>query len=233
MNDQLDAAFEELYQDAKFEGKHLTVWAGGDAKSQSLAYTAQFEAMFPGVPITVTVNLSKYHDAEIDKRLLFGEDVPDVIHIQTVQNFPTWAKNGVLQRYRPLGVEHVPAQFVDPDGYFSPIGIFQFAPSTDHEQIPNAPIEYAEFLRPDLKGKIVLTYPHDDDAVLYQFLQIINQEGWSWFRSLLGQNIQWVRGTQTPIEIIKSGRAGTTFTSYFPLVAPDGSSIKTSIPKRG
>lgn len=233
MSDQRDPAFEALYQAALKEAKPLTVWAGGDAKSQSLAYTAQFEQMFPGIPITVTVDLSKYHDAEIDKRLMFGEDVPDVIHIQTVQNFPIWAANGVLQRYRPLGLEHVPAQFVDPDGYFAPIGIFQFAPLTDHAQVPDAPVQYQDFLRPDLKGRIVLTYPHDDDAVLYQFLQIIDQEGWDWFHKLLKQEIQWVRGTQTPSEVIRAGKAATTFTSYFPLVAPEGSTMKTTIPERG
>lgn len=232
MSDQRDPAFEALYQAAKDEGKPLTVWAGGDAKSQSLAYTAQFEQMFPGIPITVTVDLSKYHDAEIDKRLMFGEEVPDVVHIQTVQNFPIWAANGVLQRYRPLGIDHVPQRYVDPDGYFAPIGIFQFAPITDYSQIPDAPVEYEDFLSPDLKGRIALTYPHDDDAVLYQFLQIIDQQGWSWLQKLLAQNIRWVRGTQTPIEVIKSGKAATTFTSYFPLAAPEGSSLKTSIPHR-
>ena len=88
MSSPIEPALDPLYQAALAEGQPLTVWAGGDAKSQSLAYTAQFEQMFPGIPITVTVDLSKYHDAEIDKRLMFGEDVPDVIHIQTVQNFP-------------------------------------------------------------------------------------------------------------------------------------------------
>ncbi len=233
MSDQRDPAFEALYQAARKEGKPLTVWAGGDAKSQALAYTAQFEQMFPDIPISVTVDLSKYHDAELDKRLMFGEDVPDVIHIQTVQNFPEWAANGVLQRYRPLGVEHAPQQFVDPDGFFAPIGVFQFAPTSDHAQLPDAPVEYEDFLRPDLKGRIVLTYPHDDDAVLYQFLQIIAQQGWSWFHRLMKQDIRWVRGTQTPVEVIRAGQAATTFTSYFPLVAPDGSSIRTTIPERG
>ncbi|WP_020560061.1 ABC transporter substrate-binding protein [Thiofilum flexile] len=231
--DNLPPEFDALYRAAQAEGEPLLVWAGGDAKSQSLAYTAQFEQLFPDIPITVTVDLSKYHDAELDKRLLFGEEIPDVIHIQTVQNFPIWANDGVLQRYRPLGFEQVPAHFVDPDGYWTPIGVFQFAPTTDYAQLPDAPIEYQDFLRPELKGKIVLTYPHDDDAVLYQFLQIIEQQGWSWFQHLMAQDIQWVRGTQTPLEVIKAGKAATTFTSYFPLVAPEGSSLKTTIPEHG
>lgn len=31
------------------------------------------------------------------------------------------------------------------------------------------PIEYTDYLKPEFKDKIVLTYPNDDDAVLYQF----------------------------------------------------------------
>jgi len=33
----------------------------------------------------------------------------------------------------------------------------------------DAPKEYTDFLRPIFKDKLVLTYPNDDDAVLYQF----------------------------------------------------------------
>lgn len=31
------------------------------------------------------------------------------------------------------------------------------------------PIEYTDYLKPEFKDKLVLTYPNDDDAVLYQF----------------------------------------------------------------
>ena len=33
----------------------------------------------------------------------------------------------------------------------------------------DAPKEYTDFVKPEFKDKIVLTYPNDDDAVLYQF----------------------------------------------------------------
>ena len=42
-----------------------------------------------------------------------------------------------------------------------------------------------------------------------------------------------MRGTQTPLETIKAGKAVTTFTSYFPLSAPPGSSLRTTVPGRG
>ena len=31
------------------------------------------------------------------------------------------------------------------------------------------PTTYQDFIKPEFKDKIVLTYPNDDDAVLYQF----------------------------------------------------------------
>ena len=31
------------------------------------------------------------------------------------------------------------------------------------------PTSYKDFIKPEFKDKIVLTYPNDDDAVLYQF----------------------------------------------------------------
>jgi len=39
-----------------------------------------------------------------------------------------------------------------------------------------------------------LTYPNDDDGVLYQFKLIIEQHGFAWLDKLLLQNVRWVRG---------------------------------------
>lgn len=47
------------------------------------------------------------------------------------------------------------------------------------------------------KGKLILTYPNDDDAVLYLFTLIVNQYGWPWIEKLSQQDVHWVRGTAT------------------------------------
>ena len=41
--------------------------------------------------------------------------MPDVVHLQTVNDFDRWAREGVLERYRPPGIEHVHERYVDPD----------------------------------------------------------------------------------------------------------------------
>ncbi len=98
---------DHLYQKALAAGETLLVWAGGDAKSQALTYTSAFSQRFPDLPISALVELSKYHDATLEYRLLTGGQVPDVIHLQALQDYDYWKEEGVTERYRPLGLDEV------------------------------------------------------------------------------------------------------------------------------
>lgn len=73
----------------------------------------------------------------------------------------------------------------------------------------SAPTSYADILAPEWKDKLVLTYPNDDDAVLFLFTRIVTEHGWEWLEALEKQNVQWVRGTATPVEIL-AGYGGPT-----------------------
>ncbi|KAJ5022576.1 hypothetical protein J3E73DRAFT_373857 [Bipolaris maydis] len=47
----------------------------------------------------------------------------------------------------------------------------RFPVGLDKVYVPmkDAPVEWGDRLRPEFKDKLVLTYPNDDDAVLYAF----------------------------------------------------------------
>lgn len=64
------------------------------------------------------------------------------------------------------------------------------------------PNSYAAFVDPFWKGKLVLTYPNDDDAVAYLFSIIIDRYGWEWFEAIAQQDVQWIRGTGQPGDVI-------------------------------
>lgn len=80
------------------------------------------------------------------------------------------------------------------------------------------PQSYADFLLPAWKGKLVLTYPNDDDAIAYLFSMIIGKYGWSWFETLaLHQDVRWVRGTATPSAVLAQNWTNSaTFTTSSP-----------------
>jgi ABC-type Fe3+ transport system substrate-binding protein len=84
------------------------------------------------------------------------------------------------------------------------------------------PKSYQDFTKPEYKDKLVMTYPNDDDAILYQFdimyvhmslillVQVeltssrsIQELGEEWFDALLANNPRWVRGTATPGTLIR------------------------------
>lgn len=91
---------QQLYQDALTElagtTEELIVWAGGDAANQQDSVAREFTKKFPKVPIDIKVDLSKNHDVVIDQELLNGDLTPDVVMLQTSNDFEDWHKMGGL-----------------------------------------------------------------------------------------------------------------------------------------
>lgn len=86
------------------------------------------------------------------------------------------------------------------------------------------PTTYEGFLDPQWKDKLTLTYPNDDDAILYLFRLIIHKYGWGFLTKLLRQNINWVRGTATPSIRISHPTTGNDNSTSNPLSASFASS---------
>lgn len=199
---------QDLYQAALKEGGTLTVYAGGDEVTQGFGIKAGFEKQFPGMKVNIVVDLSKYHDARIEEELLRKDLKVDVAHLQTLHDFDDWAARGLLLPYKPIGWEQVPAAYKDPQGRFTGLFMLTFANSYNKNLVSadNAPRDYADFLKPEFKNRIVITYPHDDDAVLYVFDKIVQKYGIGFIEKLQANGVQWVRGTQTPRDAVEAGK---------------------------
>ncbi|MFC4504410.1 MULTISPECIES: ABC transporter substrate-binding protein [Streptomyces] len=201
--DQLTA----LYRAARAEGGKVTVYIGGDAPGQWDALSAAFSQQFPDVELHLVTDLSKYHDARIDNQLAAGRLVADAAILQTTQDFDRWKKRGDLLKYRPVGWNQVFSDAKDKDGYYTGVfyGAFSYLVNTGQLPANAGDFKGTDLLKPAYRNKLVLTYPNDDDAVLFGYQQIVNKYGWNYLAQLVAQKPKLIRGVPGSAAGVASG----------------------------
>lgn len=211
--DQLQA----LYRAAKAEGGKVTVYMGGDAPGQWDSLSSAFEQRFPGVKLHLVTDLSKYHDARIDNQLATHHLVADAAILQTSQDFDRWKNHGDLLKYKPVGWDKVFADAKDKDGYYTGVFYGAFSYLVNTGQLPAKPGDFkaTDLLKPAYKNKLILTYPNDDDAVLFGYKQIVDKYGWNYLAKLAKQNPKLIRG-------VPGSAAGVASGDYLASVAVGG-----------
>lgn len=165
-------SLDTLYKAALSEGGLVTCSHGGDESNRGDAIKQAFETRFPGMTLNITIDLSKYHDGNIDDQLASRNVHVDSVILQTTHDFTRWAKSGALMSYAPLGFEKIYPEFKDRvSAHWYGLRIFSWSLLWNAEKLKGMEEirTFQDFLKPELKDKIVLTYPNDDDAVLYAF----------------------------------------------------------------
>lgn len=162
---------DEIYQAALAEGGVVTCWHGGDETTQQDGLKTAFEARFPGMTLNITVDLSKYHDGNLDIQIANNDVYVDSIILQTLHDYPRWSQEGALLSYAPLGFDQIYPDFKESvTATYYGVLIFNWQFFWNTEKLPGVTISsFADLLNPELKDKLVLTYPNDDDAVLFAF----------------------------------------------------------------
>ncbi|KAM6510163.1 hypothetical protein FALCPG4_017789 [Fusarium falciforme] len=194
-------SIDEIYKAALAEGGVVTLWHGGDEANSREDLKTAFEQRFPGMTLNVTVDLSKYHDGKLDKQIAEKNVQVDSIILQTLHDYPRWASQGALLDYAPLGWDKIHPKFKNKgNAYHYGMAIIAWIGQWRSDKLPGVegPVEWEDWVRPEFKDKLVLTYPNDDDAVLFGFDLIIKELGTEWLDKLLALNPRWVRGTRSP-----------------------------------
>ncbi|HEX6358135.1 ABC transporter substrate-binding protein [Actinophytocola sp.] len=197
-------SLDELYADARREGGELVIYAGGDTSDQQDATKQAFLSRFPDIRLTMIVDYSKYHDVRVDNQLTTNTLVPDVVQLQTLQDFPRWKAMGALLPYKPAGFSALYPQFRDPDGAWVSIAVYAFSYMYDDTLGSTGPATPQDLVDPRWQDAIASSYPHDDDAVLYLYKLYTQAYGWDWVRRLAARNPRFGRGTPTPIVAVAS-----------------------------
>ncbi|MFF3371983.1 ABC transporter substrate-binding protein [Streptomyces sp. NPDC002680] len=197
---------DELYRAALAEGGKLVVYAGGDTPTQQDGTKAAFKARFPDIDLTLIVDYSKYHDVRVDNQFATDTLVPDVVQLQTLQDFPRWKNEGRLLPYKPAGFSKVYDAFKDPQGAWVATGAlafsFMYSTTTVGSGVRLTPRDLVD---PTWKGRIASSYPHDDDAVLYLYTLYARKYGWDWVARFAAQDVRFARGSNSPGDAVFGG----------------------------
>lgn len=213
-NKELETLYQQAIEELEGTNETLIVWAGGDAVNQQDELARAFTKRFPKVSIDIKVNLSKILDLEIYKGLLNGDLIPDVTMLQTSNDFEDWKKMGVLEPFKPKGFVNIREEFKDSDGDFSAFRMFAFLPQYAKKGIKTPPVNVKDLVSKEFQGKLVLTYPHDDDAVLYVYDELIKQYGKEFLSKLASLNPLFIRGTAGPPLLIGMNDLLGSLTGY-------------------
>ncbi|ETN41874.1 uncharacterized protein HMPREF1541_03813 [Cyphellophora europaea CBS 101466] len=202
-------SLDEIYTAAQKETGPLVIASGGDSQAQWDGFRNMFTKRFPKIKLDLTVDFSKYHDCRADRAIAKGEHYADVIFLQALHDYPRWKQEGRLLLYKPPNHTNIYPSHKDHDGAYYGAAVWSFGKflyDNTRLKASELPKSYADLLEPKWKGKLVLTYPNDDDAVNYLFSIVVGRYGWDWLEALNKQDVQWVRGTATPGYILVEGR---------------------------
>jgi len=183
---------DALYERAAAEGE-VSAYLQGPPQVYASFVTA-FEAKYPKIKVRIT---SGRYDLmpKIDAQIAAGKMDADLAILQTTQDYVRWKRQGALQRFAPPDFDLIPANLKDPEGQFLPVFLVMIGLAYNPAQVSehDAPRAIPDFLKPAFKGKIVSTYPHDDDLTLYSNTLIVEKYVWGMIEKLLKQDMKFVR----------------------------------------
>ena len=207
------------------------------------------------IDLNLTIDFSKYHDSLIDRAFYAGNEDIDIAALQTLQDFSRWKAQNRLLFYKPQNFSDLVNGEKDFDGAWLPVYLCRYCVDSAFSKLigvlvgfghfyydsnkineSDVPDNYLDMLDPKWKGKLILTYPNDDDAITYLFSVQIAKYGFDWFERLAQQDIQWVRGSATPFILLsqQAEKSSSTRVLSFSTTHLDGfdPAIKAKIPSQ-
>jgi ABC-type Fe3+ transport system substrate-binding protein len=227
---------DSLYAKAKAEG--ALVYCGGGPAAAHRNAIDQFSRAFPGIDVKLVSGYSRDLVTGIDRQLASNRVETDMATLQTIQDYVRWRRDGALLPYRGPGFERVVDAFKDPDGASVGVRVFALAYAYNPDLVAagDAPRSALDFVHPRFSGKVVSTYPHDDEVTLYLYYGIVQKYGWDWLDRLLANKPRFVRGHLATAQQVARGQAAVSFDisagSTAAMVSASGGRIQVAFPQQ-
>lgn len=101
----------------------------------------------------------------------------------------------------------IPDRFKDPEGHFLGHYVVMIAYGLRGDLVDVQVTSAEDFLIPAFKGKLISTYPHDDDVTLYHYAKLVDRYGWSFMDAYMELEPEFVMGRLGVAQALQKGDA--------------------------
>ncbi|MFC5387148.1 ABC transporter substrate-binding protein [Aquamicrobium segne] len=153
------------------------------------------------------VNRVRAEKARPQASIVYGIGLPSMM---------TLKDEGLLEAYRPAGVENIPSKYVDPEGYWTGIDV-DFIGFVSNKQFLEetglkAPQSWEDLLKPEYKGQVCLGSPATSGTgylFIATVLQIMGEkDGWEYLKRFNENVAQYTRSGIGPTQLVGRGEVG-------------------------
>ena len=187
------------------EGK--VVWYTAVDVKVAEAVAKVFRADYPNIAIEVERSGSERVFQRVNQEYQSNIKNVDVVNSSDASHFIFWKQQKWLAPHTPPDVQRYPAQFKDPEGYFSvwraTLSVMGY--NTNLVPAATAPTGYADLLDPQWKGKMAKSHPSYSGTSLTGTFAITKALGWDYLEKLSKQGVQQLQSTTATPKSIASG----------------------------
>lgn len=203
----LPAAAQERASLAAAEKEGKVVWYASVDVKVAEAVADAFRKEHPKIDVAVERSGSERIFQRVNQEHQSGIKHADVVNTSDSTHFITWKQQGMLARYVPAGVEHMPKEYRDPEGYYATWRATLCVMGYNTNLVPPAevPKGYKDLLDPKWKNKLTKAHPSYSGTSLTGTYAITKVLGWDYLEKLSKQGVQQLQSTTATPKSIASG----------------------------
>jgi iron(III) transport system substrate-binding protein len=203
----LPAAAQEKADVAAAEKEGSVAWYTSVDVKVAEAVKEDFQKLHPKIQVEVERSGSERVYQRVNQEHQSGIKHADLVNTSDSTHFIEWKKEGMLAKYVPTGVDKVPAEYRDPEGYYATwratLCVMGYNTSiVAPDQVPKG---YRDLLDPKWKGKLTKAHPSYSGTSLTGTYAVAKLLGWDYYEKLAKQGVQQLQSTTATPKSIASG----------------------------
>ena len=200
------------------------------------------------------INAIRLSTGELGARMLAERDNPqaDCIWGWAVTNMAEFIPKGMLVPYKPTEWDKIPANFKDPNGYWSAMDLYAAAFVVNTKVLADKdlpmPKGWGDLLNPVYKGMLIMPNPASSGTGFLQVASILilmdpdyknkpieQNKGWDFLKELNTNMGQYIKSGSKPAKLTAAGEyaVGCSFAFVYSSLKKQGAPVALVMPEEG